>query len=238
MLQYINALGTTNYFHVNCRAYPDNNSRVEWYLTSVGVIADFVEELNEWRKYIYGGVEFWVHKSEHDWVDLESKWIVTEFVSQNNETSGRFPNDCGPASIATLMRFERPEFTRTVDQLSIDAGMQGNQFTNFNQLISIARMHGFDPQYVRPLYMTTMLRIIYSGTPVLCLVYYDKLQNGKRYGHFLVALGYDDGDIITHDPNARGYLRYPVEAFAEALAQIGTSGNMPFQGLYFKGKKK
>lgn len=238
MKVYINAKGTRNDTHVNCRAEPDLNSKVEWYLTTVGAVVEFIKEREEWRNYKHDGKEFWIQNSVHDWVELKDKVITTEYVSQNDALSNRHPNDCGIASIATLIKYNNPDFNRSVNQLAIEIGLQGSSFTNFGQLITIARNHGYQSEYVRPLMLSDVLKLIYDDTPVLCLVNYDKLIRGKRYGHFLIALGIVGEDIITHDPNTKAYMRYNIMNFAEGLAQLGTGANMPFQGLYLKGKKK
>lgn len=235
---YINAIGTTNYSHVNCRAEPNLNSRIEFYLTTIGTIVEFIKEENDWRNYKHGGKEFWVRNDVHDWAELKEHVITLEYISQNDADSNRHPNDCGIASIAILMEYMDHHFDRTVNQLAIEMGLVGSNFTNFGQLINISRKYKFDPEYIRPLQMTKLLKLIYDNTPVLTLVNYDKLIRGKFYGHFLVSIGFDGENIITHDPNTKAYMKYPIFNFAEALAQIGTDGNMPFQGMILKGKKK
>jgi hypothetical protein len=236
MQVYINALGASNHSHVNCRAAPDINSRVEWYLTSIGVIAEYIQENEKWVNYNYNGKDFWVHKDVHDYVELKEHVITTDYVSQNDADSSKHPNDCGLASLSILMR-NINGFDRSVNDLASDIQLIGRDFVSFNQLIYLAKKHNYSPEYFRPLHMSKILKSVYQNIPVLMLVNYDKLIRGKNYGHFLVVVGYD-GDIITHDPNTRAYMRYSVQSFAEAIAQLGTGSNMPFQGMYLKGKKK
>lgn len=242
---YLNGKNPNRNGYVNIREYPNlNASRKRFPLPSTGTLAKYNANKSYDGSYYWHEFTFPFYEWETGWIredvfmmtqPLQTTIIDVPYHSQNDPNSSLFPNDCGPASIAMMLAYGGVE--TTVNEVAVLAGMQGNLFTDFGQLIKAASYFGFRADYQRPFYLSNVIEKLHAtNNPVLVLVNYDILYPGKRYGHFVVVTGYKykpdlELNIVYHDPN-----RYPSQEvnwdrFAKAIAYKGSSANMPFQAV-------
>jgi len=82
------------------------------------------------------------------------------------------------------------------------------QFTSIGELMQASRSNGVPNEYKKhgsqEEALATLRASLEEGRPVICLVKYDpwrkKTKNDFKWGHFVVATGYDDNHILMNDP--------------------------------------
>lgn len=260
MYAWINSHGAYPNTAANKRGTPSVLGPIVGSLSALGELVILKQHSIEadgiWTNFISisNGQSFWIRNDVFDGVnflgegqsqsmidDIPEKVILDiKFHSQNDQDSNASPNDCGPAS--STMMLEHAGTSVTVNEFMKTAGINHTGFTNFNDNIrgleKYKQLNGdqIDAEYRRPTHISNILREIGKNhNPVFCLVYYHHLNPNKKYGHFLVAVGYelinDRLNIVSHDPNRVQYMRFDVVDFANAIGYVNGSGNMPFQGL-------
>lgn len=239
-MHYLNHIGARKDSFANIRSSPSIYAPTVGRLTALGGLAEKIEEEENWTKFNFNNIQGWVRNDVFHGVNLGYSLGVDldiSYVSQNDNDSRLFPNDCGPASLLMLMKYEGLEKV-TVNEVSKRAGLQGRSFSSFANLMNAAEQYGFKTIFKRPFHISEIIEKLNQDIPVLALVYYHQLIPNKHYGHFLVVKGYELEDenlyITVDDPNLFSGMIYPVDQFAKALAQVGTNHNMPFQVLYIE----
>lgn len=243
MLYWINANSEPG---ANVRAAPKVTSEKPIRtLTTSGALVERVGSLNTsdghtWHEYVFADSgRGWIRDDVHERVELANVTVQLDvpYKSQNDADSDDHSNDCGPASLAMMINYAG--ITVTVDEVSEEAGLVGSNFSHFNDLIRAAKAWDFKAAHRAPFRLTDVLASLVQGYPVLSLVYYHHLMPGKKYGHFLVPVGYlleansKSLSIVVHDPNDGSNAVYPASQFADALAYRGSTQNGPFQSLVF-----
>lgn len=152
--------------------------------------------------------------------------------------AGNFRNDCGPASVAMLLHGVGK--TPTIADVYKATGVVGDQYTTGSQLIKAAAKWGLA---IAGKYQTMegLRADIRIGIPFLALVHYGafsslgKTESPFRGPHFLDVVGFDDKNIVVHDPLWSGqggrYLSWPNDIFYNAWEQSRLDGNPKFWGL-------
>lgn len=152
------------------------------------------------------------------------------YISQEGAGARRYRNDCGPACIEMIRRYYGLEPLQ-VDQLSAASSLA--RFDNgltVLELQSLAARFGLKMDFRADLTVDILEMILDAGKPVICLINYSYIKarqnQADRFGHFVVATGYDDKNIIILDPDFWGSrtqegngLRVPRADFALALSE-------------------
>ena len=250
---WINAVGGSPSNAVNMRKSPSTSSEIVGKLSTLGVLAQVTGTSNQsdgvWYKFNFrDSKQAWIRNDVIDGVHLGYSPIQTrypviplkrildvKFHSQNDRDSNMSYNDCGPAS--STMMLEHAGKSVTVNDFMVTAGINHGGFTNFNDNIrGIARYGETSEARIGTRISDILYEVGYMGNPVFSLVYYHHLNAGKRYGHFLVPLGYEIKNgtlyIVAHDPNRIAYMRFTASDFSNAIGYVGGSGNMPYQSLF------
>lgn len=116
--------------------------------------------------------------------------------------------DCGPTCVAMMLNYYNVAMTpdRVYDFI---ASRPSHEFTNFTELIQVCGQHGVPLTYCRLESQAQALAYLHAnlaaGNPSIVLVKYKPWRpvtgNAFDWGHFVVAVGYDDaGNILFHDP--------------------------------------
>ncbi len=126
------------------------------------------------------------------------------YLSQLGPDADFAPGDCGPASMAMVLRHQTG-IPITVDQVSEATGNpEGFRFTNNMTLIRTARKWDVSMYWARHLIVERLIDELNAGRPVIALVHYPSLpiryDPKYPYSHFIVLVGYDDKDLYYHDP--------------------------------------
>ena len=127
------------------------------------------------------------------------------YISQEGAGARRFRNDCGPACVEMLRRYYGLEPLQ-VDQLSAASSLA--RFDNgltVLELQALAQRFGLKMDFRADLTVDILEMILDAGKPVICLINYSYIKarqnQADRFGHFVVATGYDDDHIIINDPD-------------------------------------
>lgn len=257
MLVWINGKGSRLNDFVNKRASHSTKSNVVGRLDSLGQLAkstdkEFEDGAHTWCEYNDDSGNFWIRDDVHGRFDFEHVEFAldAEYFSQNDENSDLSINDCGPASSATILAYDG--VITSVNQFMKKAGISHGGFTSFADNQRGIHAYTYRTEFERPMHLHRILDLIVnSKVPVFSLVYYHQLYNGRRFGHFLVPVGYRiefepdqetvrDVKILVHDPNdvaKTGYRDISINKFAKAIGYVDGSGNMPFQSMYISNYK-
>lgn len=226
----------------NKRAFSRVDSVALGRLDSLGELVNWIDSKDEqdgtWHYFesLRDYMRFWVRDDVCDFVQLDNKPGVRldiVYHSQNDADSLLSPNDCGPAS--SVMMLERAGIVSTVDAFMRKAGINHGGFTSFSDNIRGLSEYGLNATVERPFHISSIIKRLQAGEPVMNLVRYNHLRPGQNYGHFLVTVGYRYQNkalsMLVHDPNDAPYVDYPIKQYGLAIGYSGASENMPFQSL-------
>lgn len=131
--------------------------------------------------------------------------LSVPWLSQLGPSAAYAPGDCGAACVAMLIN-SRGEARVTVDDVSKAANKpRGYGTLSFADIINAAQKFGIVLQHGNAS-LQTLCADIDSGKPVIALVNYQSLPLYSRYdtqynaGHYLLIVGYDNRNMIYHDP--------------------------------------
>lgn len=172
--------------------------------------------------------------------------LPVPWVGQWGPTANRSSGDCGPACLASVVRFLTDHRDVTVDEVAVACGQPaGSRWADFVQLGRGARHYGLVPHYRRPLGWGEIVAEIEAGCPVLALIKYNVLpgnQDSYAGAHFVLVVGYSEDGVIFHDPDRLSgdefgeFREVERSAFLEALGSTSKTPGNTFdnQGLLFE----
>lgn len=252
MLFWINGKGSSPNDFVNKRESHTTKSNVVGRLNSLGQLATssgnkFQDGEYVWYEYNDDSGIFWIRDDVHGRFKFEYAEFAldVQYFSQNDDNSDLSVNDCGPASSAMILSYDG--VNTSVSQFMQKAGINHGGLTSFADNQRGIQSYSYRTIFERPMHMHRILDLIVNEkVPVFSLVYYHQLYSGKRFGHFLVPVGYriefssdqksvPDVKVLIHDPNdfaGTGYRDIPIHKFVKAIGYVDGSGNMPFQSMY------
>lgn len=160
----------------------------------------------------------------------------------------------GPACVRMVVGWDRirkgqPDpASLTVDELTQASGIGQRGFAGVVALRNLAQQYGVSAMTTDGKANRVMLERleteIRAGRPAICLVLYAKLtqRQNQRFagGHFVVAVGFNEREIILNDPDWYGdrrgegkHWRVPRAEFESALSTTSEWFSVPYQGVLF-----
>lgn len=131
--------------------------------------------------------------------------LTVPWLSQLGPDAAYAPGDCGAAVVAMLVNF-RNKTNVTVDDVSRATNKApGYRFMSFSDVVAAALRYKIVLQHGNAV-LPIICADIDDGKPVIVLVNYQSLPLYSRYdikynaGHFLLVVGYNERNIIYHDP--------------------------------------
>jgi hypothetical protein len=130
------------------------------------------------------------------------------YRSQWDEDATKTTTDCGPACLAMLLDYYGKQVS--INELFSATGVQPGRYVGFGQLQRVGRDHGVTFSYDTNLRLNDLKRWIDEGKPVIALVkysYWSQIEPGLSTQdtftgpHFVVVVGYGEGNIYINDPN-------------------------------------
>jgi hypothetical protein len=115
--------------------------------------------------------------------------------------------DCGPTSLAMVLNYYGVDISP--DGIYRFLPPKGKkQFTSISELMQASRSNGVPNTYKRheskDEAIASLRASLDEGRPVICLIKYDPWRsftgNDFKWGHFVVATGYDEDHIMMNDP--------------------------------------
>jgi hypothetical protein len=115
--------------------------------------------------------------------------------------------DCGPTSLAMVLNYYGTKITPDGVYRFLPPKTK-KQFTSIGELMQASRSNGLPNEYKKhgskEEALATLRASLDEGRPLICLVKYEpwrkKTKNDFKWGHFVVATGYDENHILMNDP--------------------------------------
>jgi nucleoid-associated protein YgaU len=137
-----------------------------------------------------------------------AKILDVPYRSQWDSDGSLSTTDCGPACLAMVLDYYGHH--ASINELYHATGAEPGQYIGFGQLQRVARTHGLTFNYGENYELNDLKRWIEEGKPVIALVKYSawsqiepgvSTQDIFSGPHFVVVVGYGDGNIYINDPN-------------------------------------
>jgi hypothetical protein len=271
-LCWVNSIGTTYPASVNARDDPSLSGKSMHMINSIGELAFYWGSRTDkqrmtWSEYRFlnKDVTYFIRDDVHKRAVLSGNphvELMVPYVSQHGTGADKYRNDCGPAAVASVLKYVSPREI-SVTQVAEASGMIDENLGQFFNLDRAANAYKLDGTHMRPFHISDIIDSINAMVPTISLVnygaWYDEKNDAKQYGHFVVVIGYQlvapeniadhtasEGlEIIYHDPNKAGHMHMPARLFGEAYAYLRArynkvtkkqNNNMPFQSMIFKEK--
>jgi uncharacterized protein YvpB len=130
------------------------------------------------------------------------------YRSQWDEDANKTTTDCGPACLAMVLGYYGKQVS--INELFSATGVQPGRYVGFGQMQRVAHDHGVTFDYGANYKLNDLKRWIDDGRPVIALVRYShwsqiepglSTQDSFTGPHFVVVVGYGEGNIYINDPN-------------------------------------
>lgn len=137
-----------------------------------------------------------------------TKILNVPYRSQWDDDANKSTTDCGPACLAMVLDYYGKH--ASIDKLFSASGVQPGQYVGFGQLQRVSLDYGVSLTYGANFKLNDLKRWIDEGKPVVALVKYShwsqikpgsSTQDSFTGPHFVVVVGYGDGNIFINDPN-------------------------------------
>lgn len=185
-------------------------------------------------------VKGWVRE---DVVRRDERPIVLRpvpYVSQTDLNANLINNDCPEAAALMLIQYERVRAGKrvmrglTVDMLVTRGELKPRPDTvkDLEFVVSVLDEFGVAAARESNLTLQRITELIDADRPPILLVNYEHLKPGKRFGHYVTAIGYGENGVWIHDPYLLGQSVYVTEAQLErALTDIAGIALRGYQGV-------
>ena len=152
------------------------------------------------------------------------------YKSQYDPDAATSRNDCGPACLAMLINAFG--LTATTDAVFRRTGASPNDYISMAQLMRVGESYGVPLEYRRGWGLGELRAMLDLGRPLIALVHYAAFfefqpglstQSNFTGPHFVLAVGYDENNVIVHDPlwtdgrrNEGAFKKWPNKIWLEA----------------------
>jgi nucleoid-associated protein YgaU/uncharacterized protein YvpB len=130
------------------------------------------------------------------------------YRSQWDEDANKSNTDCGPACLAMVLGFYGQE--ASINELLAATGVSPGRYVGFSQMQRVARDYDVTFDFGANHTLADLKRWIDEGKPAIALVkysYWSQIEPGLSTQdtfsgpHFVVVVGYGDGNIYVNDPD-------------------------------------
>jgi nucleoid-associated protein YgaU len=165
-----------------------------------------------------------------------AKILDVPYRSQWDDDANKSNTDCGPACLAMVLGFYSEQ--TGINELLRATGAPPGQYVSFGQLQRVARGFGVKFQYGAGYSLNDLKNWIDEGKPSIALIRYSywsqiepgiSTQDTFKGPHFVVVVGYGEGNIYINDPNywpprrEEGHKKAWSEVlFDQAWSHVGT----------------
>jgi nucleoid-associated protein YgaU len=161
-----------------------------------------------------------------------AKILEVPYRSQWDQDANKSNTDCGPACLAMLLGYYGNE--ASINELFRATGVAPGRYVSFSQMQRVARSFGVTFEYGANCTLDDLKRWIDEGKPAIALVkysYWSQIEPGQSTQdtfsgpHFVVVVGYGEGNIYINDPNYWAPRRNEghVKAWSEVLFSLAWS---------------
>jgi uncharacterized protein YvpB len=152
------------------------------------------------------------------------------YKSQYDPDAAASRNDCGPTCLAMILN--ALGLTATTDAVFHRTGAPADSYISMAQLMRAAESYGAPLEYRKGWGLGELRAALDQGKPMIALVHYAAFsqfqpgvstQSSFTGPHFVVVVGYDENNIIVHDPlwtgerrNEGAFKKWPNAVWREA----------------------
>lgn len=160
------------------------------------------------------------------------------YRSQWDDDANKSRTDCGPACLAMVLGYYGTQVA--INELLAATGAAPGQYVSFGQMQRVARPYGVTFDYAVNHTLDDLKRWVGEGKPAIALVRYGvwsrirprvSTQDTFTGPHFVVVVGYGEGNIYINDPNywpprrEEGHRKaWSEELFNQAWSNVGSAG--------------
>jgi LysM repeat protein/uncharacterized protein YvpB len=137
-----------------------------------------------------------------------TKMLDVPYRSQWDDDANKSTADCGPACLAMILGFFGEQIS--INELFTATGVEPGRYVGFGQLQRVARNYGITFRYGANHELNDLKRWVDEGKPAIALIKYShwsqiepgiSTQDTFTGPHFVVVVGYGDGNVYVNDPN-------------------------------------
>lgn len=155
------------------------------------------------------------------------------YKSQYDLDAAASRNDCGPTCLAMMLNGFG--LTATTDAIFRRTGAAADDYISMAQLMRVAESYGVPLEFRKGWGLGELRAMLDLGRPVIGLVHYGAFsqfkpgvstQSGFKGPHFVLVVGYDEQNVLVHDPlwtgtrrEEGGFKKWPNKVWLQAWSE-------------------
>lgn len=149
---------------------------------------------------------------------------------------------CGVAALQSVLMFYGDEFLESDLAKLLKANPQ--EGTAYAEMKRFSESKGYNVQVYKDMKVTDLKKLLDAGKPVICLIqaWPERKVNYKTDwddGHYVVTIGYDDGNVYFMDPSTLGNYTYiPTDEFLVRWHDTDSKVKLNHFGMVVQKKAK
>lgn len=149
---------------------------------------------------------------------------------------------CGVAALQSVLMFYGDEFLESDLAKLLKANPK--EGTAYAEMKRFSESKGYSVQVYKDMKVSDLKKLLDAGKPVICLIqaWPERKVNYKTDwddGHYVVAIGYDDGNVYFMDPSTLGNYTYiPTDEFLVRWHDTDSKVKLHHFGMVVQKKAK
>ncbi|MBX3149007.1 C39 family peptidase [Candidatus Obscuribacterales bacterium] len=149
---------------------------------------------------------------------------------------------CGVAALQSVLMFYGDEFLES--ELAKLLKANPKEGTAYLEMKRFSESRGYNVQVYKDMKVSDLKKLLDAGKPVICLIqaWPERKVNYKNDwddGHYVVAIGYDDGNVYFMDPSTLGNYTYiPTDEFLVRWHDTDSKVKLHHFGMVVQKKAK
>ena len=149
---------------------------------------------------------------------------------------------CGVAALQSVLMFYGDEFLESDLAKLLKANPQ--EGTAYAEMKRFSESKGYNVQVYKDMKVSDLKKLLDAGKPVICVIqaWPERKVNYKTDwddGHYVVAIGYDDGNVYFMDPSTLGNYTYiPTDEFLVRWHDTDSKVKLNHFGMVVQKKAK
>lgn len=148
---------------------------------------------------------------------------------------------CGVSALQSVFAYFGDEYRE--DQLAKELKAVPKTGTHYQEMMRLAKAKGYSVKVVKSMTIPELKKLIDRGKPVICLIqaWAEKAidySNDWEDGHYVLAIGHDDGNIFFMDPSTLcNYTYIPTDEFVKRWHDTDGKEKLVHFGLIIEKSK-
>ena len=148
---------------------------------------------------------------------------------------------CGVSALQSVFAYFGDEYRE--DQLAKELKAVPKTGTHYQEMMRLAKAKGYSVKVVKNMTIAELKKLIDTGKPVICLIqaWAEKTtdySNDWEDGHYVLAIGHDQGNIFFMDPSTLcNYTYIPTDEFVKRWHDTDGKEQLVHFGLIIEKSK-